>query len=267
MNSNVEKKVNDLQLNGFKISFNNVFSNASEIFKGIAGYAILAFVVYAICTSIINFIIEAIMPLAYDSTELGNVIAEGDYETALEMYSEGSSMLMTLLTNVTTALLSPILYSVYTMAHKFKKGETVEVSDIFVHYKNGKFLNLFLISLIVSFVSTIGFVLCLIPGFIIYTMWLLAAPFVIFADANVGEALSTSMKLAFKDFGTFSVTTLAIFGIIIVGFLLCCIGLIAAVPFVYVLIYALYNEVIGDDHKTEIDEIGMDIYKDNPYMK
>ena len=60
---------------------------------------------------------------------------------------------------------------------------------------------------------------------------------------------------------------LAIVGVWILGLLLCCVGLIVALPFTYVLIYVLYKEVIGfDDENTEIEEIGTDIYKDNPYM-
>ena len=48
---------------------------------------------------------------------------------------------------------------------------------------------------------------------------------------------------------------------------MCCVGLIGAVPLMFVIHYTLYKEVIGfDDNQNEIDQIGTDIYKDNPYM-
>ena len=111
--------------------------------------------------------------------------------------------------------------------------------------------------------------LCIIPGFIVSTMWMLAVPLIIFGSADIKDALNYSMKLAFKNFGGFFTVLLMCIGVIIVGFLLCCIGVIAAIPLVYIIIYVLYKDVIGfsDDNSDEISQLGTDIYKDNPYMK
>ena len=267
MENKIEKKSLELQQNGFQLSLNEIFGTAGDIFKGIAGYAIGAFLIYLFINWLLSLILGLIFPAA-DPEEFVNIAESGDYTAAMDYYLEGSKSVSTGLSTLISAALSPIYLSIYTMARKFDSFKKVDFSDIFVHYRDGKFLNLFLITLIVQFLSGIGLVLCIIPGFIVYTMWILAVPFVIFANASIGEALSHSMKLAFKDFGNFSLITLSMLGISILGFILCCVGLIAAVPFLYVLIYALYKYVIGfDNDKSEIDEIGTDIYSDNPYMK
>ena len=164
--------------------------------------------------------------------------------------------------------LYPLLYSVFTMARKFDTHRNVDFSDIFVHYRDGKFMTLFLLTLAVNVIAMVGFVLCIIPGILVYIFLMLSIPLVIFADASVKEALTYSYKVVSKDFGTFAVALLAIVGVLLVGFLLCCVGILPALPLTYVIIYALYKQVIGFPGETsEIDEIGTDIYKDNPYMK
>lgn len=267
MDQNIEKRSLELQQTGFKLNLNQIFGTASEIFKGIAGYAIAAVVIYGVITWIVNIILGLFLPTV-DPEELAEVMQSGDYSAIANVYFSGSNNFANLISTLVSAALSPIFYSIYSMSRKFDTYNKVDFSDIFVHYRDGKFLQLFILTLILQIAAGIGLVLCIIPGFIVYTMWMLAIPLVIFANANIGEALSHSMKLAFKDFGNFSLITLSILGIVILGFVLCCIGVVAAIPFVYVLVYALYKYVIGfDDNKSEIDQIGNDIYKDNPYMK
>lgn len=271
MKQTVENKISELLNSGFKLNINQVFGKAGDIFKGIAGYAIVALILYLIATSLIGWLIELVLPVtALDQDELIELIEAGDYETAAEIYKEslanGGGISLVLNSLIGSAVL-PIMYSIYNMAYKFDHYQNVEFSDLFIHYKNGKFLTLFLTNLVIQIVYSLGLFLCIIPGFIVYTMWILAIPLVIFADADLKTALNSSMKLAFKDFGGFALVVLSIIGIYIVGFLLCCVGLIAAVPFTYVFIYVVYKEIIGfPDQRTEIDEIGTDIYKDNPYM-
>ena len=271
MESHIENKIKTRLEAGFKIYINEIFSKSTEIFKGIAGYAILALIVYYILNGVINYFLGFIFPgSALNYTEIMESIQSGDNDELIETlteYSENSSSISSIISSIVSFALYPILFSIYTMAYKFDHYKNVEFSDLFVHYKDGKFVRIFLVSVIIYVVSMIGLVFCIIPGIIVYTMWMLVIPLVIFADAKVSEALTYSMKLAFKDFGSFLLFLLAIFGVIIIGILLCCVGLIGAIPFTFVLTYVLYKEVVGfTNDNNEIEEIGTDIYKDNPYM-
>ena len=271
MDSYAEHKISDRLSNGFKISVSTIFSKSSEIFKGIWGYAILALIVYYILSGVINYFLGLIFPSAsLDYDEIIQGLQAGDSDYVIEIlseYGENADSSSSIISSIISFALYPILFSIYTMAYKFDHYKNVEFSDLFVHYKDGKFVRIVLASVIFYLVSIVGFVLCIVPGIVVYVMWMLAIPLIVFADANLGEALKYSMNLAFKDFGSFFVFFLAIIGVIIVGILLCCVGLIGAVPFTFVLTYVLYKEVVGfPNENAEIEEIGTDIYKDNPYM-
>ena len=273
MENNLQEKINKQLEIGFKVSASSIIDKAFEIFKGIAGFAILAVIIYIVASWIINSLLGIIFPMQIDEEEIQAIANSGDIVQIQEYYKDifasSNFALSSTISTLLSSALYPILYSVFVMARKFDLHQNIEFSDIFVHYKNGKFLNLFLVTLIVQIVGYIGFMLCIIPGFIVSTMWMLAVPLIIFGSADIKDALNYSMKLAFKNFGGFFTVLLMCIGVIIVGFLLCCIGVIAAIPLVYIIIYVLYKDVIGfsDDNSDEISQLGTDIYKDNPYMK
>lgn len=280
MNINVENRITSLLNSGFRLRLNNVFGGLSHILKGIFGYAFLAVLIYFIASYLISLVVGLIFPVAqFNQSDMEAVLEGGNQEEIIEYYSNTLSDpnfgLSTFATNLISALLYPIVYSIYVMAYKFDHAQKVSFDDIFVHYRNGKFLNLFLITIIIQIVTSIGFMLCILPGFVVSSMWLLAVPMIIFADADIKEALDRSMKLAFKDFGNFLVFFLCLIGLGIVcaifGIVLCCVGLAFTMPLFYVLItilvYSLYKEVVGFDvNNQQTDEGFSDIYKDNPYM-
>lgn len=274
MENNLQEKINKQLEIGFKVSASSIIDKAFEIFKGIAGFAILAVIIYIVASWILSAVLGIFIPsVEIDKDELEAIANSGDIVQMQEYYKDifasSNFALSSTISTLLSSALYPILYSVFVMARKFDLHQNIEFSDIFVHYKNGKFLNLFLVTLIVQIVGYIGFMLCIIPGFIVSTMWMLAVPLIIFGSADIKDALNYSMKLAFKNFGGFFTVLLMCIGVIIVGFLLCCIGVIAAIPLVYIIIYVLYKDVIGfsDDNSDEISQLGTDIYKDNPYMK
>jgi hypothetical protein len=267
--SRIEQKIRD----GYQVSIGGIFEKAGEIFKGIALYAIIATLIYFIAHYTISAIIGLVVPVKFDEEEIQTIASSGDTEAIMQMYKEmlssTSSIISIILSSIVSTALYPIIFSVFTMAKNYDVNKkNAEFSDLFIHYKDGKFLNLFLVSLIVNFIGIIGVYLCILPGIIVYSMWMLAVPLVIFAGADIKEALTYSMQLAFKSFGTFVGLFFIGIAIVIVGLILCCVGFFAAFPFIYVMTYVLYKEIIGfDEEKSEIDQLGTDIYKDNPYMK
>lgn len=281
MDNNVENRVQELLNTGFKVSLNSVFGRVGEIFKGIVGYAFLAVIIYFLLTSLMSFLVELIYPMpAYDVDELQDLIESQDSEAITQFYIDAfgnnRTLLYGILNNLASIVFYPILYSIFYMAYKYDHHQNIGFEDIFVHYKNGKFINLIVITVIVQILASIGLFLCLIPGIAIYAIFMLSIPLIIFANANIKEALSYGSKLAFKDFGNFFLLCLSFIGIgfvsIILGIMLCCIGLVATLPIfyilVYILMYSLYKEVIGfTDKISEIEQLGKDIYSDNPYMK
>lgn len=281
MKQNVEQKISQLLNQGFSANVGQLMNQLSDIVKGIFLYAFVAVLIYAIGTYVLSFIVDFIIPMpAIDAEELEALMESGNQDEIVQFYSEylssGNLYKSSFLNNILSVVLYPIIYSIFIMAYKYDHNQKVSFDDIFVFYKNGKFLNLFAVTLIIQFLSTLGIMLCVLPGIILYFAWVLAIPLVIFADADIKEAITKSLQIAFKDFGSFVIFGLLVVGISILaavlGMLMCCVGLIITLPAFYiimiVLIYLLYKQVIGfSDNDPIHQESKDDIYSNNPYMK
>ena len=264
MDNYVKQRLEEIKQQGFKVETGALFSRAWEIFSGIAAYSIVALLLYGVVVLIMSFVSQLIYAPA--AVAISDVNDLEDYY--IETFTAPLFFVSNLVSIVVYAAVAPILFSIVTMARKFEKSETVGMNDIFEHYSNGNFMNIFLTYLVIQIVASIGFVLCLIPGLVFQLATVLSVPFVLFAKATVGEAITSSISVSFKNFGSIFVFGLLTFCVIVLGFLACVVGLVVAIPLVYIALYCLYKEVIGfDDEQSEIDQIGTDIYKDNPYMK
>ena len=93
----------------------------------------------------------------------------------------------------------------------------------------------------------IGFSLCLIPGFILAALMMLSVPFVLFSNLGAMQAIKASFQVTTKNFSGFNVMLFLMVLILIVGFLICIVGLLAAYPLIYIIIYVLYKKIIGFD--------------------
>ncbi|WP_413532367.1 hypothetical protein [Empedobacter brevis] len=264
MDDKVRQRIEEIKQRGVNVNIGDIFSKSWEIFSGIALYAILAIVI----AFVINFAINFFLGLVISAPTM--VIS--DPSDINEVLSEASSPLAwagNIISIVVSAALAPITVSVLTMAKKFNKHENPDFSDLFVHYKDGKFGVIFTTYLAVQFLGLIGVLLCIIPGVIFYVTSILAIPFVLFTNFTTTEAIKSSVSILFKNFGTAFLFCLACFGVAILGVLACGVGLLVAIPLISIATYVLYETIIGtdDDQQSEIDQIGTDIYKDNPYMK
>ena len=62
MENHLENKIKNRLESGFKININEIFSKSTEIFKGIAGYAILALIVYYVLSGVLNYLLGFVFP-------------------------------------------------------------------------------------------------------------------------------------------------------------------------------------------------------------
>ena len=94
------------------------------------------------------------------------------------------------------------------------------------------YLKYFAISIIVGLIVGIGTALCVIPG-IFFAVRLAFADWYILdhPEAGIGEAISASWKMTKGNFWSVFGLLLSEVGIILLGYLCCCIGVLFAVPF------------------------------------
>ena len=96
------------------------------------------------------------------------------------------------------------------------------------------YLKYFAVCVIVGLIVGIGTALCVIPG-IFFAIRLAFAEWYILdhPEAGIGEAISASWKMTKGNFWSVFGLQLCEFGIILLGYLCCCIGVLFAIPFAY----------------------------------
>lgn len=135
----------------------------------------------------------------------------------------------------------------YAIMRRAYAGRT-EVGDVF---KGFNFLVPSLVAgVLVSIFSSIGFLLCLIPGF--FVLAALQFPFLLIFDKGMDfwPAMETSLEAAKKDWGGYLVFVLLQMVVVFAGVLACFVGLLVAVPVMHAATVAAYDEVFGFEQRT-----------------
>ncbi|NLC98424.1 MAG: hypothetical protein GX678_05040 [Actinomycetales bacterium] len=102
-----------------------------------------------------------------------------------------------------------------------------------------------LLGLLLSIGSTIGILLCVLPGIVFAFLTMFALVFLVDQDLNPIEAITASFKLCVEKLGESILTALLALLVVVLGFLACCIGLIVAVPVTQIAIAYAYKQLRG----------------------
>jgi hypothetical protein len=81
---------------------------------------------------------------------------------------------------------------------------------------------------------------------LVMTFFCLAPLFIVYRGYNAFQAIGASWKLVVRKYPSFLMLNVLLWLIIAVGFLLCCVGLLAALPIYYLAFAAAYEEITGD---------------------
>jgi hypothetical protein len=80
----------------------------------------------------------------------------------------------------------------------------------------------------------------------ILTLFSLAPLFVVYRGYSAFQAIGASWKLVSKKYVAFLLFNMLLWAVLIFGFLMCCVGLLAALPIYYLSLAAAYEEITGD---------------------
>lgn len=232
----------------------SIISHAFENYKNIIGYAIL-FV-------IISFLISTGISLLFPGVNIGldmykeiiEAAKSGDSEGIKDIVTEyqdlgfGARSFTILASVIGSVILYPLHAGLVYMTHKSNTNQNIELSDMFIGYKQNT-LNLMLYGLVISILATIGTFLCFIPGIYIYIVGFAGLPIVFFGNKNVSEGLSLSFNTTNNNFGLVLGVAVLAFLISISGYLLCLIGAIVTLPFIYSASYSLYCALFGTPYE------------------
>jgi uncharacterized membrane protein len=119
---------------------------------------------------------------------------------------------------------APLFAGMVIMAMKSMKGEKPSFDDAFAGFK--MFAPLLLLSLVTLIGTTIGFVLCILPGLYLSVAWCFGLPLVIDRKMDFWEALQLSMQTVNQNFFPIFLVVLVLAiinslgGTVVLGFLI-----------------------------------------------
>ncbi len=141
-------------------------------------------------------------------------------------------------------LAGPLLFGLYVTTLKQLRTGQVEFGDVFGGFQ--QFLPAFLLGLVVSVFSSVGFFLCVIPGILVTIIYLPA--YCILHDQSekdFWQAMETARQAVMADFGSWALLFLLILVLNLVGAIPCGLGLIVTFPLSVVMITMAYEKAFG----------------------
>ncbi|OFM81885.1 hypothetical protein [Weeksella sp. HMSC059D05] len=249
MNQEVQQRLNGLTPDKTRFSISDVLNEAWELFGKVALYAVFATLLYFFLSTIVTMVLGMIFPV--DQTEI-QILLESDrldleslQEAFVDQFNQTNYKLTVIANFLLASLLYPIMFGVVYLAYKRDQKQVIAFGDIFYAYKNGLFLKSFTLSMLSIVFMYIGFSLCFVPGFVLSALMMLSVPFALFTNLDALQAIKASFRVTTKNFSGFIGMLFLMVLILIVGFLVCIVGLLAAYPLIYIIMYVLYKKIIG----------------------
>jgi len=125
------------------------------------------------------------------------------------------------------------------------RGQEASLGDLFAGFNGARFLPLMLTGLLVSVLTVVGFLCCILPGIYLSVAWNLAIPLAFDKGLSPWEAMETSRKVLTRHWWLFLALGLLCTLIGIVGFLACIIGVFVAIPVCVGAVAYAYEDVFG----------------------
>jgi len=203
-----------------KVGFNSI--------NGVKGIFLAAFAVYVVVAVGVQIILGSIFP------------------SPLEEPNYLNQQIVTILSY---PVLMPLIVGIIMLAINYSRDEHIEFKSIFNYYHmTGK---LALAAILIYIMTIIGFILLVLPGIYLSIAYIFTLPLIADKGMDVWEAMELSRKTVtkhwFKVFGLMLLLTI----IMGVGALAFGIGLIWAVPLMFVTLYGLLYRSIFDEFEVE----------------
>ncbi|MBD7979732.1 DUF2189 domain-containing protein [Oerskovia merdavium] len=118
--------------------------------------------------------------------------------------------------------------------------------DVAAFFRIGNVVNVILAAFLVGIMAAVGTILCVLPGLAVLLFSTFVYYFTLDKEQDAITAIKSSWSLVAKNFGSVFLLLLALFGINIVGFIACFIGLLVTIPLSYIAVAYAYRRLIGE---------------------
>lgn len=214
-------------MNSFSVS--ESISQGWELAKKHGLLLALFVLVIGIITSILNsFTLPSGFMEGYTKA-----LTQNDPDAMMQLLNSSSTSAASIIVSIIQTVVYVLLLAGFCATIlKLTRGIMAKVSLDGFKMSAMTYLKYFAVCVIVGLIVGIGTALCVIPG-IFFAIRLAFAEWYILdhPEAGIGEAISASWKMTKGNFWSVFGLQLCEFGIILLGYLCCCIGVLFAVPF------------------------------------
>lgn len=144
---------------------------------------------------------------------------------------------------IQTVIGAPLLAGYFIVANKIAKGEAHEFNDFFKGFDH--LVQLVVGNLVMTVLVIIGFILLILPGIYLAIAYSMFVPLVALKKFEFWPALELSRKVVTKNWISFFLLALVFVGIAILGLLALGVGILAAIPVMYCISYAAFDDIFG----------------------
>ena len=124
------------------------------------------------------------------------------------------------------------------------RGEEVQIGDLFAGFHIA-LLNIVLAGLLMSALTGVGFILCLLPGIYLAVGYVFALTLVIDKKMDFWPAMEVSRQVVHKNWWSMFLLVIVLGLIVCAGVLACIVGLIIAVPVSTASLMFVYEDFFG----------------------
>jgi hypothetical protein len=143
----------------------------------------------------------------------------------------------------------PLLYGImhgglFWMFLKLIRGERAGFGDSFAGFSLAP-LQLFLAGLVSSLLTSLGFLLCILPGIYLVVAWALALPLVVDKKLDFWPAMELSRKVISRHWWPMLLLLVVNLLLVFLGLFVCCVGVYVAIPLTLGALAYAYEDIFG----------------------
>lgn len=226
----------------------SVVSHAWENYKSIIGYGILLIIIASALSSIASSILQILLGIPGNDPEL---LQEAFKNNNYLLYFKSPSFISnTTIGYVVGIFLYPLYAGLLFLSHKANTQQELKFGDLFIGYRQNT-LQIILYGFLSGLITTIGLVFCILPAILLGSMLFIGLPIVFFENKTAIEGIQKAFEISKKSLGSFLGIAVIASLIGISGILLCCVGIVATAPFVFVAMYSAYCAFCGAPYEIE----------------
>lgn len=194
--------------------------------------------ILVVLNALVQPLMQAVSPETYTAIDIGGDLVE----SATRTITAAGVAVFILTTLVQMAVQAAISSGYYGGMLDIANGQPVAIGSFF---RPRNIVSVILSSLIVGVLTGIGTLLCILPGLAVSIFTMFSTIAIVDRNLSPIDGIKASIQIVKQNFGQVLLAWLTSVAIMLVGALLCGVGLLVAAPVTYLFIVYTYRKLSG----------------------